>query len=391
MHVNDILKAATDRQATDLHLKVGSHPVIRVDGRLQPMLDMKRLQPEDTLGCAFSLMTARQKEKFKEHFEIDLAYSVPGLGRFRCNVFQQRGSVGLVLRVIPVKVLSFEDLLLPAVMEQIADEPSGLVIFAGTTGSGKSTGLAAVIEHLNSRRSLHIVTIEDPIEFLHRDKKSLVNQREVDVDTRSFASALRSALRQDPDVVLVGELRDPEVMDLALTAAESGRLVLATMSTLDAVETIGRFVGVFPVDQQKHVRLQLAGSLRAIVSMRLVPRADGRSRVPSAEILRMTPFVRECVENKDRTRHLVEAMASGGAQHGMQTFDQSLLGLVERGLITRDEAMRRAGTVDEMRLRLSTTASPGDAPPESSPAADPTKPKDEPKPRAPTFDVGSNF
>ena len=293
MHVNEILKAAMDRQATDLHLKVGSHPVIRVEGRLQPMLDMKRLQPEDTLGAAFSLMTARQKEKFKQNLEIDLAYSVPGLGRFRCNVFQQRGSVGLVLRVIPVKVLSFDELGLPAVMEQIAEERSGLVLFAGTTGSGKSTALAAVIEHVNSTRSGHIVTIEDPIEFLHRDKKSLVNQREVDVDTRSIASALRSALRQDPDIVLVGELRDPEVIDLALTAAESGRLVLSTMSTLDAVETIGRFVGVFPADQQKHVRLQLAGVLKAIVSMRLAPRADGRGRVPTAEVLRMTPFVRD--------------------------------------------------------------------------------------------------
>lgn len=389
MHVNEILKAAMDRQATDLHLKVGSHPVIRVEGRLQPMLDMKRLQPEDTLGAAFSLMTARQKEKFKQNLEIDLAYSVPGLGRFRCNVFQQRGSVGLVLRVIPVKVLSFDELGLPAVMEQIAEERSGLVLFAGTTGSGKSTALAAVIEHVNSTRSAHIVTIEDPIEFLHRDKKSLVNQREVDVDTRSIASALRSALRQDPDIVLVGELRDPEVIDLALTAAESGRLVLSTMSTLDAVETINRFVGVFPADQQKHVRLQLAGVLKAIVSMRLAPRAEGRGRVPTAEILRMTPFVRECVENKDRTRHVVEAMASGGAQHGMQTFDQSLWGLLERGLVTRDEALRRATSPEEMKLRLGAQAPPAAAAPSEGVAG--AKPAAETKPRDPTFDIGSNF
>ncbi|MDH3592174.1 MAG: ATPase, T2SS/T4P/T4SS family, partial [Planctomycetota bacterium] len=208
MHINDLLKLATQHGASDLHLKVGSHPVVRISGKLIPLTDQKRLMQEDTIAMAFSIMSARQKQKFKEEFEIDMAYSVPGLGRFRCNVFQQRGTVGMVLRVIPVKIRSITDLMLPPVLEAIAGERRGLVLVTGTTGSGKSTSLAAVIDHINSNRTEHIMTIEDPIEFLHRDKKSLVNQREVEVDTKSFAYALRSALRQDPDVILVGEMRD---------------------------------------------------------------------------------------------------------------------------------------------------------------------------------------
>ena len=385
MQINEILKAAVERQASDLHLKVGSHPVVRVDGRLQPLVEMKRLQPEDTLACAFSIMTSRQKEKFKESLEIDIAYSVPGLGRFRCNVFQQRGTVGLVLRVIPVKVLNLSDLGLPAVVEQVCDERRGLVLLTGATGSGKSTALAAMIEHINSSRFEHIVTIEDPIEFLHRDKKSLVNQREVDVDTRSFAVALRSALRQDPDVILVGELRDLDATSTALTAADAGHLVLSTMPTMDCMETLSRLISIFPPDSQKHVRFQLASVLRAIVSLRLVPRADGQGRVPAVEVLRATPFVRECIENKDRTRLIPEAMASG-AQAGMQTFDQSLVGLLERGLIARDEALRRATNPDELRLRLSGAAAPA---PEAPAAASTDSRKREGSDKS--FDFGNNF
>lgn len=387
MQINEILKAATERQASDLHLKVGSHPVIRVAGKLQPMVDMKRLQPEDILACAFSIMTSRQKEKFKEQLEIDIAYSIPGLGRFRCNVFQQRGTVGLVLRVIPVKVLNFVDLGLPPVIEQICEERRGLILCTGATGSGKSTALAAMIEYINSTRSEHIVTIEDPIEFLHRDKKSLVNQREVDVDTRSFAVALRSALRQDPDVIHVGELRDLDAIETALTAADAGHLVLSTMHTMDAMETLARVISIFPPDQQKHVRLKLASVLRAIVSIRLVPRADGKGRVPAVEILRATPFVRECIENKDRTRHVLEAMAAGTAQHGMQTFDQSLLQLLEAGLIARDEALRRASSPEDFRTRMSGIPVAADAAPASKDAAEPRKPA----PGDKSFDFGNNF
>ncbi|MFQ5720712.1 MAG: type IV pilus twitching motility protein PilT, partial [Acidobacteriota bacterium] len=213
MHINDLLKTACERGASDLHLKVGSHPVIRVDGRLIALLDAKRLMQEDTIAMAFSIMSGRQKQKFKENFEIDFAYSVPGFGRFRCNIFQQRGAVGLVLRVIPAKIKTIRELLLPPVLETVAEERRGLILVTGTTGSGKSTSLAGMIDSINSTRTEHIMTIEDPIEFLHRDKKSLVNQREVDVDTRSFAQALRSALRQDPDVILVGEMRDYETIE----------------------------------------------------------------------------------------------------------------------------------------------------------------------------------
>jgi twitching motility protein PilT len=268
MHVNDLLTIASERKASDLHLKVGSHPVIRVNGNLIPLTEMKRMMQEDTIAMAFSIMSGRQKQKFKENYEIDIAYSVPGLGRFRVNIFQQRGTVGLVLRVIPAKIFSFDDLQLPVVLKNIADETRGLILCTGTTGSGKSTTLAAMIDYVNSSRTEHIMTIEDPIEFLHRDKKSLVNQREVDVDTRSFSVALRSALRQDPDVILVGEMRDYETIETALTAAETGHLVLSTLHTLDATETVNRIISVFPPHQQKQIRLQLAAVIKAIVSMR---------------------------------------------------------------------------------------------------------------------------
>src|SRR5215813_4995316 len=221
MHINDLLKMASERKASDLHLKVGSHPVLRINGELIPLVETKRLMQEDTIAMAFSIMSARQKQKFKDNFEIDMAYSVPGLGRFRVSVFQQRGTVGLVLRVIPVKIMAIRELLLPPVLESISDEQRGLILVTGTTGSGKSTSLAAMIDYVNTTRTEHIMTIEDPIEFLHRDKKSLVNQREVEVDTKTFALALRSALRQDPDVILVGEMRDYETIETALTAAET--------------------------------------------------------------------------------------------------------------------------------------------------------------------------
>ncbi|HEV8702485.1 MAG TPA: type IV pilus twitching motility protein PilT [Candidatus Polarisedimenticolia bacterium] len=352
MHVNDLLKIAAERKASDLHLKVGSHPVIRINGHLTPLSELNRLSQEDTIAMAFSIMSGRQKQKFKDHYEIDLAYSVPGLGRFRVNVFQQRGTVGLVLRVIPAKILSIEDLLLPPVLKTIADERRGLILVTGTTGSGKSTCLAAMIDYINNMRTEHVMTIEDPIEFLHRDKKSLVNQREVEVDTKSFATALRSALRQDPDVILVGEMRDYETIETALTAAETGHLVFSTLHTLDATETVNRVISVFPPHQQKQIRLQLASVLKAVISMRLLPRADGNGRVPAAEVLRITNFVRDCIENKDKTKLIHEAIAQGTSQYGMQTFDQSIYGLFKKDLITMEEALRRASNPDEFKLKL---------------------------------------
>jgi twitching motility protein PilT len=297
-------------------------------------------------------MSNRQKQKFKDNLEIDIAYSVPGLGRFRCNVFQQRGTVGLVLRVIPVKIMTVRELGLPMVLEKIAQEQRGLILCTGTTGSGKSTSLAAMIDYINSQRTEHIITIEDPIEFLHRDKKSIVNQREVEVDTRSFAAALRSALRQDPDVILVGEMRDYETIETAITAAETGHLVLSTLHTLDATETINRIISVFPPHQQKQIRLQLSGVLKAVISMRLVPRADGHGRVPAVEVMIATPFIRDCIINKDKTKLIHEAIAAGVSQYGMQTFDQSIFQLYKKELITYDEALRRASNPDEFKLKI---------------------------------------
>jgi twitching motility protein PilT len=301
---------------------------------------------------AFSIMSSRQKEKFKNNYEIDIAYSVPGLGRFRCNIFQQRGTVGMVLRVIPVKILSIRELMLPIILEKIAEERRGLILCTGTTGSGKSTTLAAMIDYINSHRTEHIMTVEDPIEFLHRDKKSIVNQREIEVDTKSFSQALRSALRQDPDVILVGEMRDYETIETALTAAETGHLVLSTLHTMDATETVNRIISVFPPHQQKQIRLQLAAVLKAVVSLRLLPRADGLGRVPAAEVLISTAYIRDCIENKEKTKLIKDAIAQGTSQYGMQTFDQSLYMLYKNGLITLDEALRRASNPDEFRLKL---------------------------------------
>ena len=360
VHINDLLKIASERNASDLHLKVGSHPVVRIDGHLVPLAEQKRLMQEDTIAMAFSIMSARQKQKFKDNFEIDMAYSVPGLGRFRCSVFQQRGTVGLVLRVIPVKILTIRELLLPPVLETIADEQRGLILVTGTTGSGKSTSLAGMIDYINSTRTEHIMTIEDPIEFLHRDKKSLVNQREVEVDTRTFATALRSALRQDPDVILVGEMRDYETIETALTAAETGHLVLSTLHTLDATETINRIISVFPPHQQKQIRLQLAAVLKAVISMRLVPRSDNKGRVPAVEVLRSTAYIRDCIENKDKTKLIRDALSAGTSQYQMQTFDQSLYILYQRELITLDEALRRATNPDEFKLKIAGIRSTAD-------------------------------
>ncbi|HKQ62006.1 MAG TPA: type IV pilus twitching motility protein PilT [Candidatus Polarisedimenticolaceae bacterium] len=365
MHINDLLKLSTERGASDLHLKVGSFPVIRVNGRLLPMTDQKRLMQEDSIAMAFSIMSARQKQKFKDHFEIDMAYSVPGLGRFRCNVFQQRGTVGLVLRVIPVRIATVHELNLPVVLEQIAQEQRGLILVTGTTGSGKSTSLAAMIDYVNTTRTEHIMTIEDPIEFLHRDKKSLINQREVEVDTKSFSYALRSALRQDPDVILVGEMRDYETIETAINAAETGHLVLSTLHTVDATETINRIISVFPPHQQKQIRLQLAAVLKAVISMRLVPRKDGKGRVPAVEVLRSTPYIRDCVENKEKTKLIQSAIAAGTSQYGMQTFDQSLYGLLKGNFISYEEALRQASNPDEFKLRVAGIQSTADMAQES--------------------------
>ncbi|MDQ1558715.1 MAG: twitching motility protein PilT [Pyrinomonadaceae bacterium] len=351
--IDDLLRGATACGASDLHIKAGSFPVMRVDGELKPVTNSSRLTQDDTLDMAFSIMSNRQKQRFKETSEVDIAYGLSGVGRFRANVFQQRGTVSMVLRVIPDRVRTMSDLGLPPAVEQIGAEQRGLILVTGATGSGKSSTLAALIDHINSTRGGHIVTIEDPIEFLHRDKKSFISQREVDVDTRSFAEALRGALRQDPDVILVGEMRDHETIETALTAAETGHLVLSTLHTLDATETVTRIVSSFPPHQQKSVRLQLAGILRAVISMRLVRAANGVGRVPAAEIMVSTGTIRDYIANEEKTPLIRDAIAAGTSQYGMQTFDQSLFNLFQSGLITLEEALRGASNPDEFRMRVS--------------------------------------
>jgi twitching motility protein PilT len=360
-HIDDLLAIACREGASDLHLKAGSYPFIRVNGELRPVTDWKRLSQEDTLTMAFAIMSNRQKQRFKENAEIDVAYGVSGLGRFRCNVFQQRGSVGLAFRMIPTIVKPARDLNLPAVVDRIADERRGLILVTGTTGSGKSTTLAAIIDQINATRSGHIITIEDPIEFLHRDKKSFISQREIDVDALSFGAALRGALRQDPDVILVGEMRDHETIETALTAAETGHLVLSTLHTLDATETIQRVVSIFPPHQQQGIRLQLASVLKAVISMRLVRKVDGKGRVPAVEILISTALIRDCIIHPEKTGQIREAIAQGRSQYGMQTFDQSLFDLYSRNFINYDEAMHGATNPDDFKLQVQGVRSTAEA------------------------------
>jgi len=350
VHVNDLLKTAVEAGASDLHIKVGSYPMMRLRGLLVPASEEKRLDHADVVAMSAAVMQKVHADKFKDAQEVDLAYGVAGLGRFRVNVFQQRGTVGMVLRVIPTQIKTIDELGLPPVLKTLASEERGLV--TGTTGSGKSTTLAAMIDYINTTRKAHVMTVEDPIEFLHRDQQSIINQREVSVDTRSFAFALRSALRQDPDVILVGEMRDFETIETGLLAAETGHLVFSTLHTLDATETINRIIAVFQPHQQKQVRLQLASVLKGVISQRLMPSVDGKSRVPAVEVMVSTAFIRDCIVDKDRTPMIHGAIGAGTSQYGMQTFDQSIFGLYSQGLVSYEEALRWASNVDEFKLKV---------------------------------------
>src|SRR5688572_6162513 len=350
--IDDLLRMAMSFGSSDLHLRDGSTPVIRVNGELKPMAGVSKLNQDETLDMAFSMMSNRQKQHFKEVYEVDIGYGVSGLGRFRVNIFQQRNSIGIVARVISDDIRNFDQLGLPPVLNTIADENRGLILVTGTTGSGKSTTLAAVVDHINEQRNCHIVTIEDPIEFLHKDKESFITQREVDVDTRSFAEALRGSLRQDPDVILVGEMRDLETIETALVAAETGHLVLSTLHTLDAQETLTRIISAFPPYQQKSIRIQVAGLLKAVVSQRLMKSAKTGVRVPAVEVLISTPLIRDYILHEEKTASIRDVIAAGTSQYGMQTFDQSLFYLYQSGLITLEEALRGATNPDEFRLRL---------------------------------------
>lgn len=352
MHIDDLLRMAVSKGSSDLHLKVNSLPHVRINGELIPLGNFEKLTGEDTVVLAFSIMNNRQKQRFKEQLEIDLAYGVAGLGRFRVNIFQQRGTVSLVFRVIPTHIPSLEELLLPRVLGEISLEPRGLVLVTGTTGSGKSTTLASMINYINERRTSHILTIEDPIEFLHLDKMSIISQREISVDALTFADALKNALRQDPDIILVGEMRDLETIETALLAAETGHLVFSTLHTVDSPETINRIVAVFPPHQQKQIRLQLAAVLRGVISMRLIKRSNGESRIPAVEVLRTTEFIRNCILEPEKTKLIRAAVAAGTSQYNMQTFDQSIYDHYCKGLITYEDALSYATNPDEFKLRV---------------------------------------
>jgi twitching motility protein PilT len=359
VELNDILKIALKANASDIHLKVGLVPTFRIDGELVPLNNAPRLTPEELAKMATNIMTPQQKLKFQDFNEIDLAYGVPGLGRFRVNIFQQRGTVGMVLRVIPFSVRSLTDLQLPSTLAKIAMNERGLVLVTGATGSGKSTTLAAMVDYINENRACHIVTIEEPIEYLIRDKKSIINQREVGFDTTGFHSALRAALRQDPDVILVGEMRDAETMEIALAAAETGHLVLSTLHTTDAAETINRILSVFPPYQQQQIRIQFGSIMKGIISQRLVAKKDG-GRIAAVEVLINNTRVREQIEDVERTKEIAQTIADSHVSFGMQTFDQSLMALLKQGLVTYDEALRQATNRDDFALRFSGISSSTD-------------------------------
>jgi twitching motility protein PilT len=351
--IDAALMKVIEVDGSDLHLKVPSRPIIRRHGKLMAIPDTEGLRPDDTERTLFHMLTDEAKlESFRVEREVDFSYSIPGVARFRVNAFVQRGSVSLVCRAIPFQIKSAEELLLPHVISDIADEERGLILMTGTTGSGKSTTLAAMIDHINSKYAKHIVTIEDPVEFLHRDKMSIINQREVGEDTASFARALRRVLRQDPDVILVGEMRDEETVRTALSAAETGHLVLSTIHTVDASESVNRIIDFFPQTEQRQARAMLAGTLKAVVSQRLVPTADRSGRVASCEILRMTGRVRDMIINPEETGRLHEVIGEG-AYYGMQTFDQALLGHVQAGRVSMDDALKAATHPHDFKLLVS--------------------------------------
>ena len=361
MELNDILAIAVKAKGSDIHLKAGVPPIVRIDGQLRAIPNAERLSPDAVRAMAFSLMNERQKRIFDDCFEVDLSYGVPGLGRFRVNAFAQRGTIALVLRAIPIAIPTMESLNLPLVLKKLSLEQRGLILVTGTTGSGKSTTLASMIDYINETRTCNIITIEDPVEYLHKDKKSLISQREVGFDTLTFGKALTSSLRQDPDVILVGEMRDHETIETALTAAETGHLVLSTLHTLDAAETINRVISVFPPFHQRQVRMQLSSVLKGVISQRLVPRCDAKGRVPAVEVMIGTARVRDCIDDDMKTKQIPDVIAQGFTTYGMQTFDQSLMQLLTKKLISYEEALTQSSNPDDFALKVSGISSTSDA------------------------------
>jgi twitching motility protein PilT len=354
-----VLQQLIQRNASDLHLKVGRPPTLRLHGDLLP-LDHPALRPEDLKGLAEQLMTPRQVKEFTENKECDFAIGVPGIGRFRCNVYQQRGSLCFAMRAIPYQARTINELNLPPVLEEISLKPRGLVLVTGITGSGKSTALAAMIQHINEHRKANVITIEDPIEFLHRDINCHINQREVGTDTATFGQALRRVLRQDPDIILIGEIRDLETLDTALKAADTGHLVFSTLHTTDATQTINRVMSFYPPHQQAEVRFSLASALQAVISLRLVPRADKPGRVPACEVLINTQTVRDQIRDMDKTLNIPDLIKEGTVQYGMQSFDQSLMHHYTQGTISYESAVFYATSPSEFALRVQGVAGTSD-------------------------------
>jgi len=345
-----VLSAARQLGASDVHLKAGLPPIFRIKGELRTVRDVPPLTREAIAGFATHMMSDKQRAVFEDTLDLDLAYGTPDGVRYRANVFQQRGSVGMVLRLIPPEVPPFDRLNLSRTVLELTDHQRGVILVTGVTGSGKSTTLAAMVDYINTQHAFHIVTIEDPIEYTFRDKRSVVNQREIGFDTQSFSRALRAALRQDPDVVLVGEMRDHETASIAMTAAETGHLVLSTLHTSDATETVNRIISMYPSHQQTQARLTLASVLRGVISQRLLPRADGKGMVPALEILINTERVREMIEDPVRTREIRDAIAQGLHPYGMMTFDQSLAELVKQRLVTYEEAVKNSSSPSDFAL-----------------------------------------
>ena len=354
-----ILQEMITQNASDLHLKVGRPPTLRVQGDLVP-LGLPPLKPEDLKSLAEQVMTPKHKQEFLDAKEADFAIGVPGIGRFRVNVYQQRGTIAYAMRSVPHQALTVRELNLPPIVEEIAMKPRGLVLVTGITGSGKSTALAAMIQHINERRHANVITIEDPIEFLHRDINSHINQREVGTDTATFGTALRRVLRQDPDVVLIGEIRDLETLDTALKAADTGHLVFSTLHTTDATQTINRVLSFYPPHQQAEVRFALSSALTAVVSLRLVPRADKAGRVPACEVLINTAAVRDQIRDMTKALNIPDLIKEGTTQYGMQSFDQSLMSWYSQGVISMENALFYATNPSEFALRVQGVAGSSD-------------------------------
>jgi twitching motility protein PilT len=346
--LSELLHKLSELRGSDLHVTTGTPPLVRIDGQIRPLDGYRPLTSADTKQLAYSVLTDAQKHRFEENLELDFSFGVKGLSRFRANIFNQRGAVGAVFRAIPYEILSFEELGLPPIVKELAKKPRGMVLVTGPTGSGKSTTLAAVIDKVNRERHEHILTIEDPIEFLHNHKNCIVNQREVTADTHGFAQALRTALRQDPDVVLVGEMRDLETIESALRIAETGHLTFATLHTNSAVSTINRIIDVFPSVQQAQVRAQLSLTLEGILCQSLLPRADNRGRILAMEILIPNAAIRNLIR-EDKVHQIYSMMQTGQDIHGMQTFNQSLATLYHKRLITMETALQRSSNVNELR------------------------------------------